>query len=204
MSDRSLITDMEQNGKREQIIAAATNILRKENFQNMKTASIAREAGIAEGTIYRYFSSKRELFLEVLKSVSTSLGRVFLKVIDPNRGLKENLLGLAEKFYNQRDEVEVLYRILYKAFSEVEDEDIREALAKSYFDALGTIRVMLLSCLSKEEISLSETRLSTITMYVWGIGDIMWKNHVFSGSLPQNPETYKDIAESLYGMIVST
>lgn len=194
---------MEQNGKREQIIAAATTILLKENYQNMKTASIAREAGIAEGTIYQYFTSKRELFLEVLKSVSSALGKVFMKEISPERGLKENLLGLAEKFYNQREEVEILYRILYKAFSEVEDTDIREALAKSYFDALGTIRVMLLSCLAKEDITLSETRLSTITMYVWGIGDMMWKNHVFSNSFPQNPDIYADIAESLYGMIVS-
>ena len=48
--------DNEKYGK---IIGAATKIFAKKGFYKAKVSEIAKEAGVADGTIYIYFSSFR-------------------------------------------------------------------------------------------------------------------------------------------------
>ena len=54
--------------RREQILDAAMEVFSRKGFAMATTAEIAREAGVAEGTIYNYFPSKRELFIAVIKN----------------------------------------------------------------------------------------------------------------------------------------
>jgi len=54
--------------RREQILEAAMEVFSRKGFATATTAEIAREAGVAEGTIYNYFPSKRELFIDVIKN----------------------------------------------------------------------------------------------------------------------------------------
>ena len=48
---------------RQQIIDAAEQVMREVGLTGATTKEIARAAGYAEGTIYKYFSSKQELFI---------------------------------------------------------------------------------------------------------------------------------------------
>lgn len=54
--------------RRQQILDAAIEVFSRKGFAMATTAEIAREAEIAEGTIYNYFPSKRELFIAVIKN----------------------------------------------------------------------------------------------------------------------------------------
>lgn len=47
----------------DRIVAAARKLFGEHGFHGTTTAEIARTAGIAEGTIYRYFKDKKELFV---------------------------------------------------------------------------------------------------------------------------------------------
>jgi TetR/AcrR family transcriptional regulator, fatty acid metabolism regulator protein len=47
------------------ILAAARIVLAAKGYENTVVADIAKEAGIVEGTIYRYFDNKRELLAKV-------------------------------------------------------------------------------------------------------------------------------------------
>jgi len=49
--------------KRERVIRAAIYEFRTSGFENAKVGTIARNAHIANGSIYQYFEDKRELFL---------------------------------------------------------------------------------------------------------------------------------------------
>lgn len=48
-------------GKREAILRAGVRVFAAKGFFNSKVADIAREAGIADGTVYLYFKSKDEI-----------------------------------------------------------------------------------------------------------------------------------------------
>ena len=55
-SDRPLVAD-----KREAILRAAIRVFAGNGYFNSKVADIAREAGVADGTVYLYFKSKEEI-----------------------------------------------------------------------------------------------------------------------------------------------
>jgi len=50
------------------ILAAARTVLAQKGYENVVLADIAREAGIVEGTIYRYFENKRDLLVKVAEA----------------------------------------------------------------------------------------------------------------------------------------
>ena len=47
---------------RKRLIDATTALVREVGYANVRTRSIAVEAGVAEGTLYRHFADKRSLF----------------------------------------------------------------------------------------------------------------------------------------------
>jgi TetR/AcrR family fatty acid metabolism transcriptional regulator len=55
-SDRPVVAD-----KREAILRAAISVFAHHGYFNSKVADIAREAGVADGTVYLYFKSKEEI-----------------------------------------------------------------------------------------------------------------------------------------------
>jgi AcrR family transcriptional regulator len=55
--------------RREQILKAAIEIFSSKGYAAATIPEIARLAGVASGTIYIYYSSKRELFIDVIKNI---------------------------------------------------------------------------------------------------------------------------------------
>ena len=52
------------------ILKAGKTLVSEAGFRALSMAAVAERAGIATGTLYRYFSSKAELYAEVLSAVS--------------------------------------------------------------------------------------------------------------------------------------
>jgi len=60
-SARSLNSQRPAGDKRTAIIRAAISVFAHNGYFNSKVADIAREAGVADGTVYLYFKSKEEI-----------------------------------------------------------------------------------------------------------------------------------------------
>lgn len=54
---------------RDRILEAALHLISERGYNGATTAEIARRAGVAEGTIYRYFKDKKELFIACVEPV---------------------------------------------------------------------------------------------------------------------------------------
>ena len=54
-------------GKHDQIIEAAVKIFAKKGFYNAKVSEIAREASVADGTIYLYFKNKDDILISLFE-----------------------------------------------------------------------------------------------------------------------------------------
>jgi TetR/AcrR family fatty acid metabolism transcriptional regulator len=54
--------------KRERILSAAERIFARRGFYHAKVAEIARDAGVADGTIYLYFKSKDDLLISLFET----------------------------------------------------------------------------------------------------------------------------------------
>ena len=57
--------DPDRAAKRERILDAAERVFAQRGFYAAKVADIAREAGVADGTIYLYFKNKEDILIQV-------------------------------------------------------------------------------------------------------------------------------------------
>jgi AcrR family transcriptional regulator len=60
------------DARRDQILDAATRVFSTSGFHGATVREIAREAGLAEGTIYIYFANKQDLLLGILSRLNES------------------------------------------------------------------------------------------------------------------------------------
>ena len=58
---------MRDSGKSQQIIDAAIRVFARTGYYNSRVSDIAREAGIASGTIYLYFKTKDEILVTLFR-----------------------------------------------------------------------------------------------------------------------------------------
>lgn len=69
----SRATPMSPDDRRAQLLDAARVVFAERGFHNAGVAHIIREAGVARGTFYNYFESKRAIFNEVLATLMVDL-----------------------------------------------------------------------------------------------------------------------------------
>lgn len=88
--------------RKEQILNAAFTVFSEKGFASATTAEIARLAGVAEGTIYIYFKSKRDLLIAVVRNMIITMSLVdTIKKLPRNdigavlKGVLQNRLSLA-------------------------------------------------------------------------------------------------------------
>jgi len=59
---RRAVSDEDKSQRRDEIMAAAKEVFARKGFHETTIADIAKEAGLAYGSVYWYFDSKNELF----------------------------------------------------------------------------------------------------------------------------------------------
>lgn len=86
-------------GTRQKLLRAALELFTGEGFLASTTPIIAARAGVAEGTIYRHFTSKEHLLNEVYRGTQRWATGV-VKEVDADRSLKapERLARIARRF----------------------------------------------------------------------------------------------------------
>lgn len=93
--------------KREAILRAAIKVFAGRGFFNSKVADIAREAGIADGTVYLYFKSKDEIlhsiFDRAMEEFISEGKREIAEINDPEQKLRRIAELHLEKLGADRD-----------------------------------------------------------------------------------------------------
>ena len=62
---------MDHEERRKQILDAATALFLRRPYSQVSVSDIAEAAGVAKGLLHHYFDSKRDLYLEVVRDVSS-------------------------------------------------------------------------------------------------------------------------------------
>lgn len=82
MQPTSLDPAQRQADKRVAILKAALELASADGLHNMPTSAIARQAGVAAGTLYLYFESKEDLINQLYLEVASELARATMEGID--------------------------------------------------------------------------------------------------------------------------
>jgi len=118
--------------RKAQILRCATIVFARSNYRVAGIAEIAKEAGISEPTVYKYFPSKKQLFLEILKKV----GEVTLRQWQDLAELEPEATVLLRKIAKTQFEATIhrpeLLKVQFQALSETDDGEIKELLRQNF------------------------------------------------------------------------
>jgi TetR/AcrR family fatty acid metabolism transcriptional regulator len=70
-----------KNNKKEIIINAAIKVFARKGFYNAKVADVAKQAGVADGTIYLYFKNKDDLLISLFETKMEQILERFNKIL---------------------------------------------------------------------------------------------------------------------------
>ena len=114
------------------ILESAQAVFAANGYANSGTEEVARAAGVAASALYRYFPSKRELYLAALRDAGPRLLGMWQPAIqgsaDPFETIR--LLGLA--YYDHLQTRSPFAQLWFQALGDVSDADVREAIAGNF------------------------------------------------------------------------
>lgn len=130
--------------RRLQLIDAAMTAFGAKGYHGTQVADIVKEAGVARGTFYLYFDSKREIFDAVVETIYQRVQGV-IKPINKEDVSKvpEEILGNIERATTLLVENPVLIKIFFSDAVGL-DEDFDSKLREYYEIILGKIKGGLL------------------------------------------------------------
>lgn len=109
---------------RARILASARRLVSEGGWRDTQVASVAGAAGMATGTVYRYFPSKAELFAEVLATVSQREVDVLADIAQSEGSARERLHCAVTTFVKRAMRNA---RLAYALIAEPCDPEIDEA-----------------------------------------------------------------------------
>jgi TetR/AcrR family fatty acid metabolism transcriptional regulator len=125
--------------KREAIMRAATKVFARSGYFNSKVADVAREAGVADGTVYLYFKSKEEILRSIFErntGEAVRAGREELaKIEDPREKLRRIARHHLERLGADRD-LAIVFQVELRGTTKFMEEFSAAGLA----EYLGLIR----------------------------------------------------------------
>ncbi|MBN2135747.1 MAG: TetR/AcrR family transcriptional regulator [Acidobacteria bacterium] len=98
-------------GMKEQILEAAFEMTKREDFDGFTTANISAAAGVSEGTLYNYFKDKKTLLVQLFQYVFDNYYKNLNDYLEPFDNLNDILYHLFDfhiKFFGKTSKIFLL------------------------------------------------------------------------------------------------
>jgi TetR/AcrR family fatty acid metabolism transcriptional regulator len=138
---RAAINRSEKNNKYHLILEAAVKVFARQGFHQSTVAQIAKEAGVADGTIYLYFKNKDDILVQFFSFRAKQVFESFREEVDRAETSSDKLRNLVRRhlaeFQRDRDGA-VVYQVETHQNSRLAEAQIKE-MSKMYRDLISEI-----------------------------------------------------------------
>jgi TetR/AcrR family fatty acid metabolism transcriptional regulator len=124
--------------KRERILDAAERVFAQHGFFAARVSEIAKEAGVADGTIYLYFKSKDEVLISLFESRMERFNQLLAEAIPASATPTEKLLHLIRTYLTLVREQPMVAEVLTIELRQ-SSKFMKEASNPKFGDLLRTI-----------------------------------------------------------------
>ncbi len=105
--------------KKERLAQSAIPVFAKHGFRETKMSDVAVSADVGKGTLYEYYVSKDELFLNIFKIWFSYFSEQMQEIIGKERNPHKQLLSFFEQFFVTIEQYSELYYIYFDFWSEL-------------------------------------------------------------------------------------
>ena len=137
-----IVDEQMRDATRRRIMRQAASEFARLGFDQANINVIAEQAGIGKGTIYLYFGNKRDLFLEMLRSIAQAQLTVIRAALAPDGTLRQRLERLFRAFARLAQEESDNFNVYMSALYGVNRAFQAEA-TKLLRDYVAVIALML-------------------------------------------------------------
>ena len=125
--------DLKMSEKEKKILDAAIGVISEKGFSAASTSEIARQAGVAEGTIFRYFKTKKDILRGILMHLGNVIAELLvvygLKKILFHEGHEDRRSGIKGVLKDRMAMIDAVFPMLRIVITEaMYHEDIRQIL----------------------------------------------------------------------------
>lgn len=118
--------------RKRQIIETARAVFASQGYAHAGTADLAKAAGVSEPALYRYFPSKKDIFLATLRDTGSRLVEIWQNIAYQVEDPLETLWAIAVRYYDHLDSRAASMKLAFQALCEADDPDIREAARENF------------------------------------------------------------------------
>jgi TetR/AcrR family fatty acid metabolism transcriptional regulator len=194
------MTSAKKQDKYNSILEGALQVFAEHGYHRSQVSRIAREAGVADGTIYLYFKRKEDILISLFREKLGELVEKFHDSLDDKMNAKESLRKVCEIHYRElesnvplafvtqielrqsdlelRKEIGTAFKPYIKLIEGILEKGIQENLFRPDLD-VKLVRLMLFGAMdevvtswliSGQKYSLSAQVNGTVDFFMRGIG----------------------------------
>jgi AcrR family transcriptional regulator len=193
--------------RRALILKAATRLFAERHYRSTTLGQIAAEAGVSEALICKHFTTKKQLFLATIEATGRYLTDGLEALTQPTDKAPLEMLREAFLFYfDYLNQDRGIARMIFQVSSELDDKEVRQALARILRRASSIIR-RALELGQDRGIVRTDIDLDAVTWLIVGCyqvlalmkevdGENAWKESTLTGFITPvlEPRAVQDLA----------
>ncbi len=157
---------MPASERRQQILDAAVVVFAANGYRDVGTAAVAAEAGVSEPTLYRYFDSKRELYLAMLERNAERLLSSWRKLADDSPDPMAALVAIGRDYARQLETNTSPFLLRARSLLETGDVGVEEHARKQFWATFDFVRGIYERARESGQIAADSDSRSLAWMYM--------------------------------------
>jgi TetR/AcrR family fatty acid metabolism transcriptional regulator len=167
-----------KNDRKAQIIEAAIKIFAHKGFYYTKVADVAREAGIADGTIYLYFKNKDDILISLFETKMEQFLKRFNAVLNEKVDSKTKLelfIDIYIQLIEENQNVAEVFQVELRQSSKF----LKDYHNQKFIDFLNIIGQIIKEGQQKNEFR-KDFRVNTMKIAIFGALDELARQWILS------------------------
>lgn len=167
------------DSRRRQLIEAALPVFAARSYAEATTQEIATAAGVSQATVFKYFPTKRELFVAVLAWTTDLVLAKWRAAAAGTDTPLESLRAIARAYADMAHTEQTTFRVRIRALANSGDPVIAEAVRQSFLAVAAYLEALIAQAQSAGELP-ETTHPRTAAWHFVSVGQGFHLNH-FAG-----------------------
>ena len=175
---------MTKNNKKELIINAAIKVFADKGFYTANVADVAKEAGVADGTIYLYFKNKDDLLISLFETKMEEILLRFSSLLDSTRNAEEKLRQFIHLYFQMIEEDQNLAEVFQVELRQ-SSKFLKDYHNQKFIDFLNLIGDILHQGQSDGQFK-TDINIHTMKLIIFGALDELARQWILTKVPPDN------------------
>lgn len=198
--------EREKEQRRQVILRAAKKLFVENGFKFVTVANIAEKAELSKGAIYLYFSSKEEIYAQILLNDIGNFHKEISQIFQEGKGATDVLLDFANAyidiFLKEREQFRILMNFMLQADNLSLSNETRRQIIKDMNRTISLIEQILQYGVEAGELTLKKPDIRKMRNALWGLLNGIISLHLFVGTESMREERIRsNVKEGIETMI---